>query len=456
MKPTKVLALAALAGPSAAQLRSFADSLNLVDNFLRDLQTSVIALSTPHPRRSFHRRVPGQHAKRCIRTPHGSPGNHTTHSTSSTLASGSTSTSSSSTATRSSTRGSTSRQASTSTLTSTSTSTSASTSTSTTTSTSTSTTSSTSSAPTPSSTWSLQTTIAGSSFFDAWDFWSLPDPTNGAVDYQTQDGSESAGLISVNSAGNAIMRVETTQQVSGNRKSVRVHSKVTFNGGLVILDAVHMPYGCGTWPAFWSNGPNWPNNGEIDIVEGVNGYTRNQASLHTRSGCTIPANYGALGTLAATGDNALNCAAEETGNQGCGQLSSQANNYGKAFNDNGGGVYAMKWDTSGISVFFFPREAIPSDITAGQPMPSTWGTPAGNWPAQNCDPFQFMKDHIMIFDTTLCGDWAGNGWNTAGVGGQGASCAASTGYSTCLDYIRNEGSAFTDAYWEVKSVKLYT
>ncbi|KAG9094256.1 hypothetical protein FRC07_011338, partial [Ceratobasidium sp. 392] len=321
--------------------------------------------------------------------------------------------------------------------------------------TSTSTTSSTSAVPTPSSIWKLQTTIAGDDFFDAWTFWSQPDLTGGAVDYQTLEGSRAASLIDVNSDGNAIMRVEATPQVSGNRKSVRIHSIDTFNGGLIILDAVHMPYGCGTWPAFWSHGPNWPKGGEIDIVEGVNGYTQNQASLHTRIGCTIPSNYGSSGVLAATGDNALNCATSQTGNQGCGQLSSQPNSYGKAFNDNGGGVYAMKWDTSGISVFFFPRGAIPSDITSEQPTPWTWGTPAGNWPAQSCDPFQFMKDHNIIFDTTLCGEWAGSGWGAANVGGQGASCAASTGYSTCIEYIRNEGAAFKDAYWEVKSVKVY-
>lgn len=35
------------------------------------------------------------------------------------------------------------------------------------------------------------------------------------------------------------------------------------------MDSVHMPTGCATWPAFWSNGPNWPAGGEIDIVEGV-------------------------------------------------------------------------------------------------------------------------------------------------------------------------------------------
>jgi len=50
------------------------------------------------------------------------------------------------------------------------------------------------------------------------------------------------------------MKVETTEKISGNRKSVRIHSKNVFNGGLLILDSVHMPAGCGTWPAFWSNG----------------------------------------------------------------------------------------------------------------------------------------------------------------------------------------------------------
>jgi hypothetical protein len=112
------------------------------------------------------------------------------------------------------------------------------------------------------------------------------------------------------------------------------------NGGLAILDAVHMPYGCGTWPAWWTTDvPNWPHNGEIDILEGVNGYVRNQASLHTAVGCTISNDYGSTGTLAAS----TNCAAEETGNMGCGQVSTQSNSYGKPFNDNGGGVYASEF-----------------------------------------------------------------------------------------------------------------
>jgi len=61
----------------------------------------------------------------------------------------------------------------------------------------------------------------------------------------------------------------------------------------------------------------------------------------------------------------------------------------------------VQWDTSGISVFFFPRGSIPADITAEAPQPSTWGLAMARWPAINCDPFKFFYDHVAIFDTTL-------------------------------------------------------
>lgn len=100
----------------------------------------------------------------------------------------------------------------------------------------------------PPSPWKPIATYSGSSFFDGWTFFTAADPTNGNVQYVNQGTAQSAGLIEINNAGNAVMRVETTPTVQSNRKSVRISTDLTFTEGLVILDAVHMPTGCGTWP----------------------------------------------------------------------------------------------------------------------------------------------------------------------------------------------------------------
>lgn len=42
-----------------------------------------------------------------------------------------------------------------------------------------------------------------------------------------------------------------------------------------------------TWPAVWEVGDDWPNQGEVDIVEGVNNVSPNQATLHTAAGKSL-------------------------------------------------------------------------------------------------------------------------------------------------------------------------
>ncbi|KAI0320987.1 concanavalin A-like lectin/glucanase domain-containing protein [Amylostereum chailletii] len=314
--------------------------------------------------------------------------------------------------------------------------------------------SATSTATNNSSDFTLVQDYSGSDFFTGWDFFTGSDPTNGIVEYVDQSTGESANLTSIEN-GNAIMRVETTEQVSGNRQSIRITTKYTFNGALVIMDSTHMPTGCGTWPAFWTNGPNWPTTGEIDIVEGVNTYIANQATIHTASGCSLSTSNLLSLDLSGTLTGGTNCAALETNNEGCGIRDSNTKSFGSGFNDIGGGVYAMLWDDDGIRIHFFPRSSIPSDIDAGVPQPDTWGAPTAFWPASSCNPSNFFKDHSAIFDTTLCGDWASGVWSSTGVPGQDTSCAASTGVSTCEEYVRNNGNAFSEAYWSVKSVKIY-
>jgi hypothetical protein len=145
------------------------------------------------------------------------------------------------------------------------------------------------------------------------------------------------------------------------------------------------------------------------------------------------------------------CGSAATANQGCGVVDEgNTAGYGEGFNANNGGVYVLKWDQSGLAVWFHSRNNIPADITAEKPNPNNWGTPVARWPAADCDPFEYFKQHISIWDTTLCGDWAGADgvWQSGG-------CAASTGYNTCLDYIHNNGDALKEAYWKVSYVKYF-
>lgn len=307
-----------------------------------------------------------------------------------------------------------------------------------------------------SSPWTLAQSYEGNNFFNGWDFQTGPDSTTGgAVTYVDLNTGNANNLTEINSAGNAVMRVETTPTVSSSRMSVRITTTYTFTLGLLIMDSVHMPTGCGTWPAFWTDGPNWPAGGEIDIVEGVNTYTANQATLHTNPGCTIASSDTSVLNITGTLIDGTDCAAADTGNAGCGVRATQSNTFGSAFNSNGGGVYAMEWTNDGIKVFFFPRSSIPSDITAGAPLPDTWGKPMASWPASTCNATQFFYNNNAIFDTTLCGQWAGSVWTSSGPPGQAESCAQMTGVGDCVSYVLANGSAFDEAYWEVTSVKIY-
>ncbi|KAL9623995.1 MAG: hypothetical protein Q9160_001748 [Pyrenula sp. 1 TL-2023] len=190
-------------------------------------------------------------------------------------------------------------------------------------------------------------------------------------------------------------------------------------------------------------GPSWPTNGEIDIIEGVNRQSQNDMTLHSSSGCSIT-NSGS-GTLVTP-----NCdvnAANQATNAGCQvAASSSAASYGTGFNSAGGGVYATEWTSDGISIYFFPRGSIPSDIAGGNPNPSSWGTPAANF--EGCDFDSHFRDLQIVFDTTLCGDWAGAVW------GQDSTCTAKA--STCQDYVANHPGDFKDAYWSVNSLKVYS
>ncbi len=136
------------------------------------------------------------------------------------------------------------------------------------------------------------------------------------------------------------------------------------------------------------------------MIEGVNLAGTDQITLHTAAGCTI----NTAGSQAGTTLLNSNCNAD-TANTGCGVTTTTANAYGNSFNDIGGGVYAMQWESSGVYVWFFPRGSIPSDITDGAPVTGNWGTPIVAFNGgSSCNIDSFFSDENIVFDTTFCGD----------------------------------------------------
>lgn len=111
--------------------------------------------------------------------------------------------------------------------------------------------------------YTLQTDFFQGNFFDQFTFWDTADPTQGFVQYVDQATAQSAGLIKQN-GNQVILAVDSTSTTSTGRQSVRLTSKQIYQSGLIIIDLAHMPGSiCGTWPAFWTVGPDWPNQGEI-------------------------------------------------------------------------------------------------------------------------------------------------------------------------------------------------
>ena len=137
------------------------------------------------------------------------------------------------------------------------------------------------------------------------------------------------------------------------------------------FDVRHMPQGCSTWPSIWEAGlENWPADGEIDIIEGANDRTPNEITLHATSGCNVPQTREQTGNTLGT-----DCNTPEPDSVGCGVGDTNDNSYGPAFNDNGGGWYALERTDSFIKVWFWPRNVKPpSDVVAcgSQVNTDTW------------------------------------------------------------------------------------
>ncbi|TFY61205.1 hypothetical protein EVJ58_g4670 [Rhodofomes roseus] len=287
--------------------------------------------------------------------------------------------------------------------------------------------------------YTLADAYVGSEFLGTWTWQTIADPTNGDVNY-VDLGTAVAQNLTYASLDKFVMRADSTNVVANGtrgRNSIRVLSN----------RADARP-----WPAFWSlsqTGP-WPDGGEIDIIEGVNLQTGNLMSLHTSPNCTMPATRTMSGGVTST-----ICDADYNSNQGCG-VSGAPLSYGADFNGAAGGWFAVqRGAATGIRAWFWSRQdaasvplAVQYPLVAaitGVSPDASWGEPYAVFPMDaECNYEEHFNAHQFVFDLTFCGDWAGSAYPTSGCPG------------TCTDLVNNHPEAFTEAYWEVNGLWIYT
>ena len=158
------------------------------------------------------------------------------------------------------------------------------------------------------------------------------------------------------------------------------------------------------------------------MYEGVNNQNANQATLHTASGCTQT-------------DNTLN--SDCSSGSGCG-VEFGSNSFGSQIN-NGGGVFAMQYATTGVYVWFWARSDAPTGTTQGDSSSidiSSWPEPQATFNfGDSCPSTMINTNQQVTMNIDLCGPWVESSTNGCNFG------------SSCEDYVAN--ADLSDSYFDI-------
>jgi hypothetical protein len=143
--------------------------------------------------------------------------------------------------------------------------------------------------PSPPSGWSTAFSddfngAAGSPPSSAWQYDTGPGSSFGTGEIETMTNSTSNGYLDGNGDLDLTALGSGSSWTSARIQTTSANVGAPAGGELEVTASIEQPNpssGLGYWPAFWMLGPGqWPENGEIDIMEDVNAMSELSGTVH--------------------------------------------------------------------------------------------------------------------------------------------------------------------------------
>ena len=299
----------------------------------------------------------------------------------------------------------------------------------------------------PGTPYALNKSYSGTTFFDAgeWGF-GTQDWTGGVSEYVNRSTALHERLVEAHEQ-HAILRTGELGKPY-RRKSVRLTTTRSWMYGLIALRFSHVPFGCGVWPAFWTNAASghWPGGGEVDILELAN-YGPSKMSFHTggRKRCVLEPGLvrDCLQRLPIGLERWLgfDCFTDyRKALMGCAPAMPAMSMTGPEWSASPG-VLAAEWTARHVKIFYFPEAyGLPADLRDDRPTPDAWDSHLVAFfpfaasdelsPGSCPDAASLLEPQSIVLNIALCGNWASSTFRTEGprgLLGLRGSCASTPG-----------------------------
>jgi hypothetical protein len=293
---------------------------------------------------------------------------------------------------------------------------------------------------------------AGSGIDSQWQYDTGAGSSFGTGEIETMTNSTSNVYLDGNGDLDITALDSGGAWTSGRVQTTSANVGAPAGGELEVTASIEQPNdGDGYWPAFWMLGPGqWPENGEIDIMEDVNSLSEVSGTVHCGTDPGGPCNE-----PDGIGSGLVGCSGCETGYHTYSMILNRTNTADESitFYLDGNQYYSVSESQVGTSTWqaaFDHNLSIILDLAIGGSYPNGvcgCTTPDGTSVSGGTMSVQY----VAAYSTSGSGS-SGNGGGGTGSGGTCTAAWSSSATYTAGDEVSYEGENWTANQWNYNEV----